>query len=65
MTFVGKEELAIDAFVYRFALPDTSKILGHKTCEYLQFEAEITNKDELKTKEIHQRFYHPMSKVTD
>ena len=32
ITLVGKEELATDTFVYRFALPDSNRSLGHSTC---------------------------------
>ena len=32
ITLVGKEELATDTFVYRFALPDETRTLGHETC---------------------------------
>jgi NAD(P)H-flavin reductase len=45
ITLVGKDELATDTFVYRFALPDEKKTLGHHTCQYLEFEAEILNKE--------------------
>lgn len=38
---VLKEELAMDTFVYRFALPDEARALGHHTCQYLQFETQI------------------------
>ena len=55
---LAKEELATDTFVYRFALPDQDRSLGHLTCQYLQFETKIGS-------EVHQRFYHPMSKVSD
>lgn len=53
-----KEELATDTFVYRFELPDQNRSLGHATCQYLQFECKIGD-------EVFQRYYHPMSKVTD
>ena len=53
-----KEELATDTYVYRFALPEENMTLGHLTCEYLQFECSIDG-------QIFQRFYHPLSKVTD
>lgn len=53
-----KEEVATDTFVFRFALPDEDRTLGHKTCQYLQFETQIGS-------EKYQRFYHPMSKVID
>lgn len=53
-----KEELATDTFVYRFALPEENKPLGHLTCQYLQVEATIDG-------EVFQRFYHPLSKVAD
>ena len=42
---MGREELATDTFVYRFALPDRNRCLGHDTCQYLEFEAEIENKE--------------------
>ncbi len=29
VTLIGKEELAIDTFAYRFALPDPNKVIGH------------------------------------
>ena len=58
VTLIEKEELATDTFVYRFALPDEDKTLGHFTCEYLQFEATIDG-------QVYQRYYHPLSKVTD
>jgi hypothetical protein len=64
VTLIGKEELATDTFAYRFALPDQTKTLGHETCQYLEFEAELLNKETGKT-EIHTRYYHPMSKVID
>jgi len=38
---IMKEELAPDTFVYRFALPEETRPLGHFTCQYLQFECEI------------------------
>ena len=41
MTLISKEELATNTFVYRFALPEESACLGHYTCQYLKFEAEI------------------------
>jgi hypothetical protein len=41
----GREELATDTFVYRFELPDQRKTLGHETCQYLEFTAEIHNKE--------------------
>lgn len=59
---MGKEELATDTFVYRFALPDEARTLGHETCQYLEFAAEINNGG---VKERHTRFYHPLSKVND
>ena len=55
---IDKEELATDTFVYRFALPEEDKTLGHLTCEYLQFEATLGGQKL-------QRYYHPLSKVTD
>jgi NAD(P)H-flavin reductase len=64
ITLVGKDEVATDTFVYRFALPDEARTLGHDTCQYLEFEAEIMNK-ETGLKEKHTRFYHPLSKVID
>lgn len=45
ITLVGREELATDTFVYRFALPDQSRTLGHGTCQYLEIEADIVNKE--------------------
>ena len=50
--------------MYRFQLPDPQSTLGHATCQYLEFEAEIHNK-ETRQKEKYLRYYHPMSKVTD
>ena len=32
ITLVGKDELATDTFIYRFALPEEQKTLGHHTC---------------------------------
>ncbi len=64
ITLIGRDELATDTFVYRFALPDEERTLGHETCQYLQFEADILNKETGKV-ERHERFYHPLSKVTD
>ena len=64
ITLMGKEELATDTFVYRFALPEQTRTLGHDTCQYLEFEAEIFNK-ETGLKEKQTRFYHPLSKVMD
>ena len=61
---MGREELSTDTFAYRFALPDRNKALGHDTCEYLEFEAELKNKETGKM-EKHTRYYHPMSKVND
>ena len=29
---MAKEEVSLDAFIYRFILPDVTKILGHDTC---------------------------------
>ena len=45
ITLVGRDELATDTFVYRFALPEEAKTVGHHTCQYLEFEADILNKD--------------------
>lgn len=42
---MGRDELATDTFCYRFALPDRNKSLGHDTCEYLEFEVELKNKE--------------------
>eukprot|EP00347_Sterkiella_histriomuscorum_P007280 403349566 len=64
ISLLGKEELATDTYVYRFQLPDLSSTLGHSTCQYLEFEAEILNR-ETKQKEKYLRYYHPMSKVID
>lgn len=61
---MGKDELATDTFVYRFALPEEARTLGHHTCQYLEFEADIFNKETGK-KESYSRFYHPLSKVVD
>ena len=58
VTLVEKDELATDTFVYRFALPEEDRPLGHFTCQYLQFEATIDGQK-------YQRFYHPLSKVAD
>ena len=58
MTLVSKDELATDTFVYRFALPDENATLGHYTCQYLKFEATVNG-------EKYERFYHPLSKVSD
>jgi hypothetical protein len=41
-----KLEMGCDnSFVYRFALPGRFSVLGHKTCQYLEFEAKIKSKD--------------------
>ena len=64
ISLLGKEELATDTFVYRFELPDVQKTLGHSTCQYLEFEADILNR-ETRQREKHMRYYHPMSKVID
>ncbi len=55
-----KEELATDTFVYRMIFDDehAEKALGHLTCQYLQFEVTIGG-------QTLQRYYHPMSKVSD
>ena len=58
MTLVSKDELATDTFVYRFALPEENQSLGHFTCQYLKFEAIVGG-------EKFERFYHPLSKVSD
>lgn len=58
MTLISKDELATDTFVYRFALPEEHATLGHLTCQYLKFETIISD-------EKFERFYHPLSKVTD
>ena len=61
---LDKEELATDTFVYRFALPEEAKTLGHATCQYLEFQADVMNR-ETKQREKQHRYYHPMSKVVD
>lgn len=58
MHLISKDELATDTFVYRFALPEEHCSLGHFTCQYLKFEAEIDGQK-------YERFYHPLSKVSD
>ena len=55
---VAKEEVAMDTFVYRFALPDENRSLGHHTCQYLQFQCDLKDGPQM-------RYYHPMSKVAD
>ena len=45
ITLLGRQELTTDTFVYRFALPSPQDTLGHDTCQYLEFEADILNKD--------------------
>ena len=55
---LAKDEMAQDTFVYRFQLPVADRSLGHATCQYLQFECTING-------ETFQRYYHPMSKVSD
>lgn len=52
-----------DTFIYRFALPGRESVLGHYTCQYLEFEADIMTEDN-KTVPM-KRYYHPMSKVND
>ena len=64
ISLLDKEELATDTYVYRFSLPDQSKLLGHETCQYLEFEADVMNR-ETRQREKHTRYYHPMSKVSD
>lgn len=53
-------ELGGDSFVYRFAIPGRDSCLGHQTCQYLEFEADVENGTKQMT-----RYYHPMSKVND
>lgn len=38
---MDKMELGNDSFIYRFALPGWDSCLGHQTCQYLEFEADI------------------------
>ena len=60
-----KLEMGCDnSFVYRFALPGQFSVLGHKTCQYLEFEASIKNKETGEAEQM-TRYYHPMSKVDD
>ena len=60
-----KLEMGCDnSFVYRFALPGRTSVLGHKTCQYLEFETNIKNKDTGESESM-TRYYHPMSKVHD
>ena len=55
-----------DTFIYRFALPGRHSVLGHKTCQYLEFEADVkTDDEESKGTVKMNRYYHPMSKVED
>lgn len=62
---MDKMELGNDSFIYRFALPGRESVLGHHTCQFLQLEADVpVDKASGKT-EAMQRYYHPMSKVTD
>ena len=58
VVLISKDELATDTFVYRFALRHEHSSLGHFTCQYLKFEAEVDG-------QRYERFYHPMSKVSD
>jgi len=58
MHLISKDELATDTFVYRFALPEEHCSIGHYTCQYLKFEAEIDGQK-------YERYYHPLSKVSD
>lgn len=60
---MDKMELGNDSFIYRFALPGRESVLGHHTCQYLQLEADVPVGGG-KTEPM-QRYYHPMSKVTD
>ena len=57
---MDKMELGGDSFVYRFAIPGRDSCLGHQTCQYLEFEADVENGTKQMT-----RYYHPMSKVND
>lgn len=40
---MDKMELGGDSFVYRFAIPGRDSCLGHQTCQYLEFEADVDN----------------------
>ena len=60
---MDKQELSNDTFIYRFALPGRHSVLGHKTCQYLEFEADVKTEDKSTVKM--KRYYHPMSKVDD
>mmetsp|Transcript_1624 Transcript_1624/g.2875 ORF Transcript_1624/g.2875 Transcript_1624/m.2875 type:complete len:221 (-) Transcript_1624:265-927(-) len=61
---MDKMEVGNDTFIYRFALPGRDSGLGHFTCQYLQFEADILNKESGEVDQL-TRYYHPMSKVKD
>lgn len=60
---MDKQELSNDTFIYRFAIPGRESVLGHYTCQYLEFEADIKNSEGGVTPM--KRYYHPMSKVND
>ena len=62
---MDKMEMGADnSFVYRFALPGQTSILGHHTCQYLEFEADLKDPESGLTTPM-KRYYHPMSKVDD
>jgi NAD(P)H-flavin reductase len=41
MELMERMEISNDTFVYRFAVPGRESILGHHTCQYLEFEADV------------------------
>ena len=53
-----------DTFIYRFALPGRESVLGHYTCQYLEFEADLQG-EKGQPPVVMKRYYHPMSKVDD
>ena len=61
---MDKMEIGSENFIYRFALPGQFSCLGHQTCQYLEFEVDLTNKETGKVEQM-KRYYHPMSKVND
>lgn len=59
ISYYSKIQVCKDAYVFRFLLPESDCLVGHKICQYINLEATMPNG------EIHRRPFNPISLDTD
>jgi hypothetical protein len=59
ISYYSKIQVCRDAYVFRFLLPESDYLVGHKICQYIHLEATMPNG------EIIRRPFNPISLDTD